>query len=456
MVRLAFVLLVLAGAVPSSVDAAPPGSSIDSVFIGTLPDARPGMPVTITISPDGRNAAFKTHLDGEEALVVNGATGARYAEVGPPVFGANGSFAHVARRGSERHVIVGEREVARIPPGDDVSDLHFDRDGQTIVFVRHAPTWASVFVGDSAGVRYPKIVRGSVRIRPKSNAVTYVAENGDKRFVVAAGVEPVGFDDVLPPIFGASDHLAYLATRGSMRLVVSDRGAGHPWDEVLGLALDPESGVPVYAAASGRAWHIVVDTTDTPVEGLITDVCVSPVGGHVAYAVQRGRDYFVVRDSTTEGPYETVVEGSLSFSQDGRHLAYEAERHDEFFVVADGREGRKYSDVVNGSIQMSPDGLHLVYLAENDGKQFLVLDGVEDMAHEGALALALSPNASHTAFAATDLGQVRIVIDGVAGPAWDSIVGDQLNFDGEERLHYIARRGLRLYRVDEFIPSSDP
>lgn len=445
--------LALVGAVPAAAGAGSTNPGIDTVFVGAVPDGRPDTPVSIMISADGWNVAFRTTVEGGEALVVNGVTGARYAEIGQVVFGPGGTIAYLARRGREHHLVVGTREVRRIPPGDDVSDLQFDRDGRVVVFVLKTSDGSAVFVGDSAGHEYPAIVPGSVRFCPGSGGVAYVAEAKGKRFVVAAGIEPVRFDDVLPPIFGASNHFACLATRESSRLVVTDHGTGSPYDEVTGLALDPARGVPVYAAALRGAWRLVVDGMETLARGRITDVCVNPSGGHVAYAVMKGPDHFVVRDSTMEGPFETVVEGSMCFSRDGRHLAYEAERHDEFFVVADGREGPKYSDVVNGSIQMSPDGIHLAYLAERGSRQFLVLDGVEGAAHEGAEALTLSPGGSHVAFVATDLGQARVVIDGVAGLAWDAIIGNQLHFDGEEGLHYIARRGSRLFRVSGVVPS---
>jgi len=69
---------------------------------------------------------------------------------------------------------------------------------------------------------------------------------------------------------------------------------------------------------------------------------------------------------------------------------------------------------VNGSLVFSPDGEHWAYVAQKDGKQFVVIDYNEQNPYDSVSLLA----------------QGRIV------------------FDTPEKLHYLALKDKKVYRVD--------
>ena len=73
---------------------------------------------------------------------------------------------------------------------------------------------------------------------------------------------------------------------------------------------------------------------------------ISPDNAHVAYIIESGRKFSVVRDGVVGVDYEEIDATSLGFSPDGLKLAYAARRRGGFFspapkwtVVLDGNEG---------------------------------------------------------------------------------------------------------------------
>ena len=427
--------------------------SRETSVLARLPQGSAPLGESLFLSPDGWSLAFRAEMSGKETLVFNGMRGAPYDEISSPVFGPSGTVAYLGRRADELCLVLAGREMRRFPQGELISELQFHPGGRGLVYVHRSAKGSAVVVGDSVGRRFEEILEGTVRVRPVTGEVAYAASSAGKRFIVAGDLELASYEEVSPPLLGPRGRLAYLATRHSKQFVVDERGEGKPYDVVGDIRLNPHSGRVVYAGASGGEWRLVIDGVEGPPRGRITDICVNPQGSSVACSFERGRDHFVARDSTLEGPYETVVQGTMSFSQDGNHLAYEAEWHDEFFVVFDGREGPRYSDVVNGSIRMSPDGTHVAYLAEQDRQQFVIFDGTEGPRHQDARSLELSPIGQHFAYVATDDNRTRVVVDGVSGSPWDAVIGDQIHFDSELSLRYIARLGDRLYRVRETLNS---
>jgi hypothetical protein len=421
--------------------------------LGKFERAAAGQSTSITLSPDGRHVAWVRRDAGRVSLVVDGISGSPFDEVGTPAFGADETVAYVARQGSSSVLMRSGHEVARFSDGSRVSDLQFS--GTNLLYVLRSTRGAQVVSGDVIGPPHADVLEGSVRTFPGSTDAAYVAVAPGGQFLVAGGRAFAKYDDVSPPLLGRKGRTVSLATRKGRKLIVDERGESSSHDAVFGLALDPASGRVAYATTDAGVWRVIGPGARSRPMDRVIDLCLAPGGAHVAVAYEQDGAMFVLRETWTEGPYETVVEGTMRFTSDGRHLAYEAEQHDEFFVVMDRREQpHRYSDVVNGSIGLSPRGDHLVYLAEQDSRQFVVLDGREGARHQAARSLVLSPAGQHVAYVAEDSGHVRVIIDDRPGSVWDSILGDQIQFDSDSTLHFLARRGDRLVRVTHTLSPS--
>ncbi len=438
-----FLVIVLAGAL----DASPPAWYERAAILAPAPSTSGAAAGGITLSRDALHLAYVRHVEGQTVLVVDGIAGSRFDDVDAPVFGPRGAVAYVARRDDAHFLVRSRYQPKRLEPGARITDLQFLPKRSGPLYVLRSATVATVYLGDSVAGRYEDILEGSIRAFPGSSDLAFVATRGGKPFLVVGPREFLRYDEVSPPLLGASGHFVSIVAEQGRRFILDASRVSAAYDQVSCLVLDPSSGRYAYAAKREGAWKLIKAGVPDREIGRPVEVCIAPGGDHVAVAYARGHEYFVARDTITEGPFETVVEGTLQFSADGRHLAYEAERHDEFFVVLDGREHQHFSDVVNGSIRLSPDASRFAYLAEHEERQFAVVDGHRQPGHAAARSLELSPDGRHVAYVAEDDGRQHVFVDGVAGSTWESIVADQIQFDSDRALRFIGQRAGAFYRV---------
>jgi hypothetical protein len=120
---------------------------------------------------DGPGLAHVAPADGGERVVVDGAPGATYAEVGTPVFSRDGRLAYAARRGAAWLVVAGGREL---PGGTTVGDPVFSPDGRRLAYLaRRGP--AVVAVVDGRDHRFDLALEGSLAFSADSRRWAVIA-----------------------------------------------------------------------------------------------------------------------------------------------------------------------------------------------------------------------------------------------------------------------------------------
>jgi len=128
----------------------------------------------------------------------------------------------------------------------------------------------------------------------------------------------------------------------------------------------------------------------------------------------------VVVGGKKQKEYSAIGANTLIFSPDSQRVAYAARvgsgRYRKF-VVVDGKEGKKYDNISEGSLSFTPDSKKAAYAARKGSNGFVVVDAEE-------------------------------------GSQYDDIVtraGGRIVFDSPDRLQYLARKGSRIYLVEERI-----
>lgn len=266
------------------------------------------------------------------------------------------------------------------------------------------------------------------------------------RGYIIDGVEMPHVGEVGPLLWSPdSAHWAYAFRDGGQWRVCRDGVALRPWPEVSGLTYGPDGRHLAYRATSARSSRIVVDDVSGPGFAWVGDpvlaaggACaywarkgpshllvfgearygpweegaapvLSPDGRHIACAVRRGSEWFVLVDGVTGPPCEGVL--GLTFSLDSRRVAYAARSGDRWRVVSDGYEGPPCEDVWDrvwfGKGERRPS-----YLARIEGRAHLFRDGVEVGDWAEVDNLLVSPDGLQTAFVALQERGALVVVNG--------------------------------------------
>lgn len=366
---------------------------VDGTVVGRHP-----MVTGLGFSPDGRRTAYVARADDQWAVIVDGEPGRRYDAVSPWVrFSSDGArVAHWARSGDEWLAVVDGEEVGRYPVAPPPFEL------------RSADAFSLVPPDFS----------------PDGRRVAYVAQAGDRAFVVVDGVRGKAYDDIelVPPpwtLFGpAGRRVVYRARAGGASFVVVDGEEGVRHDGVGELAFAPDGERMAYVARSGgQAFVVAGGTPETPYEVAGT----TTAAGEFAPALR--------------SPLGLPITG-LAFSPDSARIAYRADgrprppgvrqrltlwlagnrpaARSEWVVVVDGRAGPRYPDPQRryafAPIRFTADGAQVVHVAHDAAGEF-------------------------------------VVVGGHAGRRYDVIVNGYVAVD--DRIRYFAVSGSRLLRVEE-------
>jgi hypothetical protein len=244
-----------------------------------------------------------------------------------------------------------------------------------------------------------------------------VVERAGLSYVIIDGQRRAAYHGVAGwSIALAGDHVAFAARVDKRWSVVVDGRAGVLWDEIGGIELMP-SGTPVYLAANGGGWHVVVGDRVGPRFDAILAGTLRIVNGHVAYAGRHRGRVQVVHDDVLHPAFDGV--GQLELSADGTRSIYAARRGELAHVVVDRAVGPAWGAVSR---------------------------------------LTLGPG-DHWAHAASEGDGWRLVVDNKVGPVVDVIRRITFRDDGEH-VAWTAQlvAGLDVLCVDDapIAPLSDP
>ncbi len=217
---------------------------------------------------------------------------------------------------------------------------------------------------------------------PNGGKLGYRARQGSHWFVVIGDQRTPDFDLVGSPVFSPDgQHVAYWAKRDRKEFIVRDAQKGPAFDGAGFPVFSPDSGTVAYRAREGNQWFVMRGDEKSPVfddigyytvpsfgrGSDIADVVFSPDGRQLAYAAQRGQEWFIARNGQPGPAFEHV--GLPVFGSDGR-LAHRARQNDREFILLGGNKGPEFDFVSNPVF--SPDGRQLAYWAQEGKAEFIV------------------------------------------------------------------------------------
>ncbi len=428
---------------------------------------------SLTASPDGTHYAYVLGRGDKSVVVVDGAEGQAYDEVGEghPLISPDGSRVAYAARQKGGWTMVEDGSAGSVFDGLWAESLVFATDGKRSAY--------AAFRGDSSRPQWARTYQDRLR---------WVVVDGNQESAVFDDVGmPVLSADGLRLAFAAGTYQPNMAFGGPFATVnriektwavVVDGRPGHSYGSVGRPVFSTDGKRVAYAARRGSKWLMVVDGKE---QGDLYDAVgvavlnaigecrpvFSPDSRRLAYQARRGDQWYLVADGKPEaidGPpihvvldqtgQATVTLPPLVFSPDGKLLAHVAAANGAAWVVVNGTAGPHYAEVAGGGPVFSPDGQHIAYAAKKGETWCIMLDGSEQQTHYSSLSSVLfSPDGNHLAYIAGQGERSVVVANGIRGPECDRIVSG-LRFQDDNAVEYVALRDNRLYHIQHLPPQA--
>ena len=239
-------------------------------------------------------------------------------------------------------------------------------------------------------------------------------------------------------------HVAFVALRGSRRVVVHDGQELGDYDQVYGLKFSPNGEAVAYIAATPEGRRVYYDGPVGAAYEQVQGPTLSEDGDHIAFKAERGGKCLAVIDGAEQQAYDGVAD--LAFSRDGERFAYVAVRAGMWFVVVDGKEQSPYDAI--DDVCFNPEGTRFAYRAYRSGGAFVVVEGKESPPYTMIGKPVFSPAGGRVAYWGHRGREAWCVIDGHPGPAFTSTVKNSIRFSSDgSQVAYVASRGSDNYVV---------
>ena len=414
---------------------------------------------SITYSKNMLRIAYRIKNGDKFIAVVDGKNGNSYEFVSVPAFSPDGKqYACVARIGSNWLLILNGNHVA-IETESEITAVYFYPDSKNYIYTIKKENRYSVVVNNIKGKFYESIDENSITFSADSKTIAYSAGMNDRQCNVVDGKESLFFDKVGFPILSVDgNHNAFWAIDGKEVFVILDNQKGKPYEAINSLILSNNGLHCAYSVTQKGKRIVVFDNLESEKYDWVHSLIFSADGNRFAYAMEHaegdkeGFKQYVMVDGNKEGPYETVVEGTLKFSDDGNKIVFKVEKQDEFFIVCNGKEGKRYGDVLQITTVFSPDNQRLAYAVENNSKRMVVIDDKESVPYNDVFAISYSPDSRHCAYSVKIDDKVLVVVDGQKGEKYDSMLGQgEIVFDTSKSFHYFTVKGNNVYLIEETI-----
>jgi hypothetical protein len=309
---------------------------------------------SLAFSPDGKHLAYSAQVNNGWRVALNGKAGPRFAGVSDLMFSADSStLVYVAGNKKGQSIVLNHVPGRRYRA---IAALAVGPRGQRIVaIVRHNRRW---HVSDNGrlGPSY-KAIDALFLSKDGKHLAVIVRDNVGAR-VIVNGKPGANFDKIRRVNFHFSDtgKAVYIGRRNELDFPVFGEETGGGFDR-----LDPPVTVGdrlAYIAHSPEGSHVIVDGNTIASAVFARDLTISPNGLRTAYVLRRGADVAVVVDSHVH-PFELVVPGSLTFSEDGQTWGCLIGRISQkrLFVVVNGdvRQEVAFAEFMI-ALQVQPDG----------------------------------------------------------------------------------------------------
>lgn len=394
--------------------AAQPRILLSEITLGRLPElARPDQ---ITVSPDGRRAAYVAQQGLRAAAVVNGVQGNPHEWIVRGYIGFTADSKHV------------------------------------IYQIRKGPKMATVIDGN-VGKLYDSVDYWVCS--PSGARIAYVAKRGPRYLPVIDGIEGKEYDNVRIAALSASGRTAIIAEIAGKDCLIVDGDVGRLHDRILDAAFSPDAKRIAYRARRNEnSLFMVIDGIPGDNFPLVETPVFSLDGSRVAYAAgnETSRTLFVNAAPITPPTGKFTL--GPAFSPDGKRLAYVVSTNaDSAAVVLDSTVGKNYDSI--SQLRFSPNGKRTAYVASKASRTMLVIDGNE-IGHYDAISpdsLAFSPDSAHLACIARRDNHEFIVIDAAESKPYDRLlIGDALRFANDGAVHAIGLRDRIVTRQAETGP----
>ena len=368
-------------------------------------------------SPDGSRLAYAARIKKAWRVVVDGREDKTYDDIvkGSLRFSPDSRHYAYAAKGGDEHLLV--LDGAEVGVYDEVSVrcLVFSPDSSRLVYGAKRDgklllgTVATAARAKAAEVVAP-LLSAEVRFSPDGKQLAYIIRSNGGERIVLNGQPVEQYEKVRPPVFGPK----------GKRFAVIDGDAQPEYDNLYALHFSPNGARVAYVAKQGDRWWAVIDGKPGLVcDGIMaTESFFSPDGKRYAYVPQHGKKRTVVIDGVESTRYDDILSNTPIFSPDGKRVAYAAFVGEKVMMVVDRRRSRHHDGI--SEAVFSPDGKYLAYVARREKHRFVVVRGAETT------------------------------------PCDYFVRGSILTFDTPDRLHTLAARGRKYFRLDIKIAEVGP
>lgn len=241
------------------------------------------------------------------------------------------------------------------------------------------------------------------------------------------------------------DHVSWTVKRGMEQAVVIDGAERLPCDGILRdtPVFNLQGTHWAYGALVSARWRLISTLPEASVDfQSVADgsVTFSPNGERISCVAREGREWFAVIDGE-EGEHYDAVGERVRFSPDSRRTAYVAVRGPRWTAVVDGISSSWYDEVIYGPF-FSRDSKTSCYVAKRSGRAFAVVGNEESTPYTGIHSPRFLLDSHAVGYVVLSGDGESVVVDGVEQARYDEVSKEGLILcPGGNHMAYAAKNG---------------